>query len=65
MLVPVFFAVSVVIFLILHLIPGDPIDNLIRIGSGPEARATSSRRATDWTQPAGAIPDLAREPSAG
>lgn len=39
MLVPVFLAVSVVIFLIIHLIPGDPVDNLIKIGSGPEQRA--------------------------
>lgn len=39
LLVPVFLAVSVIIFLILHLIPGDPVDNLLRIGSGPEARA--------------------------
>ncbi len=39
LLLPVFLAVSVVIFLILHLIPGDPIDNLLKVGSGPEARA--------------------------
>jgi peptide/nickel transport system permease protein/oligopeptide transport system permease protein len=39
MLVPVFLAVSVVIFLIIHLIPGDPVDNLLKIGSGPEQRA--------------------------
>src|SRR3989338_5754535 len=39
MLVPVFLAVSVVIFSILHFIPGDPIDNLLKIGSSPEARA--------------------------
>lgn len=39
MLVPVFLAVSVVIFLIVHLIPGDPVDSLIKIGSGPEQRA--------------------------
>lgn len=44
MLVPVFFAVSVVIFLILHLIPGDPIDNLIRIGSSPEQRQLIAER---------------------
>lgn len=44
MLVPVFFAVSVVIFLILHLIPGDPIDNLIKIGSSPEQRAIITAR---------------------
>ena len=39
MLVPVFFAVSVVIFLMIHALPGDPIDNLLRIGAGPEQRA--------------------------
>jgi hypothetical protein len=39
MLVPVFLAVSVVIFSILHFIPGDPIDNLLKIGSSPTARA--------------------------
>lgn len=35
MLVPVFLAVSVIIFLILHFIPGDPIDNLLKVGSSP------------------------------
>lgn len=44
LLIPVFLAVSVVIFLILHLIPGDPIDSLLRIGSGPEKRAEMSAR---------------------
>ena len=44
MLVPVFLAVSVVIFLILHFIPGDPIDNLLKIGSSPEARAEMEAR---------------------
>lgn len=39
LLLPVFLAVSVIIFLIIHLIPGDPVDNLLRVGSGPEARA--------------------------
>lgn len=39
LLVPVFLAVSAVIFLILHLIPGDPVDNLLRVGSNAEARA--------------------------
>lgn len=39
LLVPVFLAVSVVVFLVIHLVPGDPIDNLLRIGSGPEQRA--------------------------
>lgn len=39
LLVPVFWAVSVIIFMIIHLIPGDPIDHLIQIGSSPEKRA--------------------------
>lgn len=44
MLVPVFLAVSVVIFLILHLIPGDPIDNLLKVGSSPSQRAEMMER---------------------
>jgi len=39
LLLPVFLAVSALIFLILHLIPGDPVDNLLRVGSGPDQRA--------------------------
>ena len=39
MLIPVFFIISIVIFLIIHLVPGDPIDNMIKIGSTPEQRA--------------------------
>lgn len=39
LLVPVSLAVSVVIFMILHFVPGDPIDNIIQIGSSPEQRA--------------------------
>ena len=44
MLVPVFLAVSVVIFSILHFIPGDPVDNLLKIGSPPSARAEMEAR---------------------
>ncbi|MCB6179072.1 ABC transporter permease [Rhodobacter sp. Har01] len=44
MLVPVFLAVSVIIFLILHFIPGDPIDNLLKVGSSPTARAEIEAR---------------------
>ena len=36
MIIPVSLAISVVIFMIVHLLPGDPIDNLIRVGSSPE-----------------------------
>lgn len=39
LLIPVFLAVSIVIFLIVHLVPGDPIDNLVKIGSTPEQKA--------------------------
>lgn len=39
LLIPVFLAVSVVIFMIIHLVPGDPIDNLIQIGSSPEQKS--------------------------
>lgn len=39
LLLPVFLAVSALIFLILHLIPGDPVDNLLRVGSGADQRA--------------------------
>lgn len=44
LLIPVFLAVSVVVFSIIHLIPGDPIDNLLKIGSGPEQRAIVTAR---------------------
>ncbi len=44
MLVPVFLAVSVVIFSILHFIPGDPIDNLLKVGSPASARAEMEAR---------------------
>jgi ABC-type dipeptide/oligopeptide/nickel transport system permease component len=44
LLVPVFLAVSAVIFLILHLIPGDPVDNLLRVGSSPAQRAEIEAR---------------------
>lgn len=39
MLIPVSIAISIVIFMIVHLLPGDPIDNLLRIGSSEEDRA--------------------------
>lgn len=39
LLVPVFLAVSMVIFMIVHLVPGDPVDNMIQIGSTPEQKA--------------------------
>lgn len=37
-LVPTFFVVSIVVFLIIHLVPGDPINNLLRSGSSPAMR---------------------------
>jgi peptide/nickel transport system permease protein len=39
LLVPVFLAVSLVIFMIVRFVPGDPIDNLIQIGSSEEQKA--------------------------
>ncbi len=44
LLIPVFLAVSVVIFAIIHLIPGDPVDNLVRVGSSPEQKAEITAR---------------------
>src|SRR5262249_39817004 len=41
---PVFLTVSFVIFLIVHFVPGDPIDNLLRVGSSPEQRAETVAR---------------------
>ncbi len=38
MMIPVFILCSMVIFLILHLVPGNPVDNLLHPGSPPEAR---------------------------
>jgi len=38
MLIPVSISISFVIFMIVYALPGDPIDNLIRVGSSPEAR---------------------------
>ncbi len=44
MLIPVFFAVSVVIFMLVQLVPGDPIDNIIRIGATPAEKAAMVAR---------------------
>ena len=44
LLLPVFFAISVVIFLIIHLIPGDPVDNLIKVGADANQRALITAR---------------------
>lgn len=44
LLIPVFLAVSVIIFAIIHLIPGDPVDSLLKVGSGPEQRAIIEAR---------------------
>jgi ABC-type dipeptide/oligopeptide/nickel transport system permease component len=43
-LIPVFFVVSVLVFAVIHLVPGDPLDNLVRVGSGPEQRAAIAAR---------------------
>jgi peptide/nickel transport system permease protein len=39
MLIPVFLAISLVIFMLVHLVPGDPIDNIVRIGATPAEKA--------------------------
>ena len=44
LLIPVFLAVSAVVFLIIHLIPGDPVDNLTRIGSSPAQKQEIAAR---------------------
>lgn len=44
LLLPVFFTISIVIFLIIHMVPGDPVDNLVRIGSTPEQKAVIAAR---------------------
>ncbi|MGB6370493.1 MAG: ABC transporter permease, partial [Atribacterota bacterium] len=38
MMIPVFILCSMIIFLILHLVPGNPVDNLLHPGSPLEAR---------------------------
>lgn len=44
LLIPVFLVVSMIIFMIIHLVPGDPIDNIVQIGSSPEQVAELSAR---------------------
>lgn len=39
MLLPVFLAMSAIVFLIVHVVPGDPIDHMLQIGSSAERRA--------------------------
>jgi ABC-type dipeptide/oligopeptide/nickel transport system permease component len=39
LLIPVFLGLSVVIFMIIHLVPGDPLDHILQIGSSPERKA--------------------------
>lgn len=39
LLIPVFLAISVVIFMLVHMVPGDPIDNIMRIGATPAEKA--------------------------
>jgi len=39
LLVPVFLAVSLIIFMIIHLVPGNPVDNMLQVGSTAEQRA--------------------------
>jgi ABC-type dipeptide/oligopeptide/nickel transport system permease component len=44
LLIPIFFAISAVVFLIIHLVPGDPVDSLARIGSTPEQKQAIAAR---------------------
>jgi len=44
LLIPVFLAISAVVFLIIHLVPGDPVDSLARIGSSPEQKQAIAAR---------------------
>ncbi|MDY0872382.1 ABC transporter permease [Dongia rigui] len=44
LLIPVFLTVSIIIFGIIHLVPGDPVDNLVKIGSSPEQKAIIAAR---------------------
>lgn len=44
LLIPVFLVVSIVIFAIIHLVPGNPIDSLVQIGSTQEQRAELTAR---------------------
>ena len=39
LLIPVFLGMSVVIFMIIHLVPGDPVDHILQIGSSPQRKA--------------------------
>ena len=42
LLIPVFLAVSLIIFMIIHLVPGDPLEHLMQVGSSPEQQAALS-----------------------
>ncbi len=54
LLIPVFLAISVVIFMLVQLVPGDPIDNILRVGaSAAEREALVARYGLDqplWAQ---------------
>ena len=39
LLIPVFLAVSLIIFMIIHLVPGDPLEHIMQVGSSPEQQA--------------------------
>jgi peptide/nickel transport system permease protein len=44
LLIPVFLAVSLIIFMIIHLVPGDPLEHIIQVGSSPEQQAALSAK---------------------
>jgi ABC-type dipeptide/oligopeptide/nickel transport system permease component len=44
LLIPVFLAVSLIIFMIIHLVPGDPLEHIMQVGSSPEQQAALSAK---------------------
>lgn len=51
-MVPAFFVVSLIVFMIVHLVPGDPLDNLVRIGASEAQRQeTIARYGLDRSLP--------------
>ena len=44
LLIPVFLAVSLIIFMIIHLVPGNPIDNMLQVGSTAAQRDALTAR---------------------
>jgi hypothetical protein len=64
MAVPTLFIVSVTVFALIRLVPGDPASLMLGDLATPAALA-DLRTASAWTEPAGAVPHLARPAAAG